>query len=197
MVHKIRIFWVGDVNLGSANVRIGLAQQDAPISVPHCIARRTSQVPKKNVQDQVCAFFTWMQSLVVWFWCLFELNSLFVIFFFTICSGSCLILRLQQCSTWSAKGLTILLVKRYLASWFMLIELRMHAGVPAMLCYVSFLCFWTKSFIICWDVCMSWSSDCFVVENTVFRWGSDKQSIFTKGMFLGWDFRTVLELEMP
>ncbi|KAL0414352.1 UNVERIFIED_CONTAM: Actin-related protein 9 [Sesamum radiatum] len=41
------------INPGSANVRIGLAQQDAPISVPHCIARRTSQVPKKNVQDQL------------------------------------------------------------------------------------------------------------------------------------------------
>ncbi|XP_051127803.1 actin-related protein 9 isoform X2 [Andrographis paniculata] len=41
------------INPGSANVRIGLAQQDCPISVPHCIARRTSQVPKKNVQDQL------------------------------------------------------------------------------------------------------------------------------------------------
>lgn len=41
------------INPGSANVRIGLAQQDAPISVSHCIARRTSQVPKKNVQDQL------------------------------------------------------------------------------------------------------------------------------------------------
>ncbi|KAK6138891.1 hypothetical protein DH2020_027365 [Rehmannia glutinosa] len=41
------------INPGSANIRIGLAQQDAPVSVPHCIARRTSQVPKKNVQDQL------------------------------------------------------------------------------------------------------------------------------------------------
>ncbi|CAA0806660.1 Actin-related protein 9 [Striga hermonthica] len=41
------------INPGSANVRIGLAKHDAPISVPHCIARRTSQVPKRNVQDQL------------------------------------------------------------------------------------------------------------------------------------------------
>ncbi|KAL3626400.1 Actin-like protein arp9 [Castilleja foliolosa] len=41
------------INPGSANIRIGLAKQDAPISIPHCIARRTSQVPKKNVQDQL------------------------------------------------------------------------------------------------------------------------------------------------
>lgn len=41
------------INPGSANVRIGLAQQDSPISVPHCIARRTSQSPKRNVQDQL------------------------------------------------------------------------------------------------------------------------------------------------
>ncbi|KAL8048121.1 hypothetical protein ABFS82_07G042800 [Erythranthe guttata] len=41
------------INPGSANIRIGLAQHDAPVSVPHCIARRTSQVPKKNVQDQL------------------------------------------------------------------------------------------------------------------------------------------------
>ncbi|GFP95906.1 actin-related protein 9 [Phtheirospermum japonicum] len=41
------------INPGSANIRIGLAKQDAPFSVPHCIARRTSQVPKKNVQDQL------------------------------------------------------------------------------------------------------------------------------------------------
>ncbi|KAL6519926.1 Actin-like protein arp9 [Orobanche minor] len=41
------------INPGSANLRIGLANQDAPISVPHCIARRTSQMPKKNVQDQM------------------------------------------------------------------------------------------------------------------------------------------------
>lgn len=63
-------------------MRIGLAQQDAPISVPHCIARRTSQVPKKNVQDQVYAFFTWTAICVVWFWFLFELNSWFDIVFF-------------------------------------------------------------------------------------------------------------------
>ncbi|XP_042028454.1 actin-related protein 9-like isoform X2 [Salvia splendens] len=41
------------INPGSANLRIGLAQQDAPITVPHCIARRTSQMPKRNVQDQL------------------------------------------------------------------------------------------------------------------------------------------------
>lgn len=41
------------INPGSANVRVGLAQQDAPFIVPHCIARRTSQLPKLNVQDQM------------------------------------------------------------------------------------------------------------------------------------------------
>lgn len=42
--------------LGSGNVRFGLAQQDAPFSIPHCIARRTTgsnQSPRRNVQDQV------------------------------------------------------------------------------------------------------------------------------------------------
>lgn len=42
--------------LGSANIRIGLAQQDVPFNIPHCIARRTTganQAPKKIVQDQV------------------------------------------------------------------------------------------------------------------------------------------------
>ncbi|XP_056169176.1 actin-related protein 9-like [Syzygium oleosum] len=40
------------INPGSANIRVGLAQQDAPFTLPHCIARYTSQVPKPNVQDQ-------------------------------------------------------------------------------------------------------------------------------------------------
>ncbi|XP_048141259.1 actin-related protein 9-like [Rhodamnia argentea] len=41
------------INPGSANIRVGLAQQDAPFTAPHCIARCTSQVPKRNVQDQM------------------------------------------------------------------------------------------------------------------------------------------------
>ncbi|KAK4482806.1 hypothetical protein RD792_009976 [Penstemon davidsonii] len=41
------------INPGSANIRIGIAQQDSPFNVPHCIARRTSQLPKKSVQDQL------------------------------------------------------------------------------------------------------------------------------------------------
>ncbi|XP_019180509.1 PREDICTED: actin-related protein 9 isoform X1 [Ipomoea nil] len=41
------------INPGSANIRIGRAQQDSPLNIPHCIARRTSQVPKRNVQDQM------------------------------------------------------------------------------------------------------------------------------------------------
>ncbi|XAR49001.1 hypothetical protein NMG60_11032011 [Bertholletia excelsa] len=44
------------INPGSANVRIGLAQQEAPLNIPHCIARRTTganQAPKRNVQDQM------------------------------------------------------------------------------------------------------------------------------------------------
>lgn len=41
---------------GSANIRIGLAQQETPFNVPHCVARYTTvgnQVPKRHVQDQV------------------------------------------------------------------------------------------------------------------------------------------------
>ncbi|KAE9619195.1 putative Actin family [Lupinus albus] len=41
------------INPGSANIRIGLASQDTPYNIPHCIARHTKQVPKKNVQDQM------------------------------------------------------------------------------------------------------------------------------------------------
>ncbi|EPS72400.1 hypothetical protein M569_02361, partial [Genlisea aurea] len=41
------------INPGSANVRIGLAQQDTPVSIPHCIARHTTQLPKMNVRDQL------------------------------------------------------------------------------------------------------------------------------------------------
>ncbi|XP_071732517.1 actin-related protein 9 [Rutidosis leptorrhynchoides] len=44
------------INPGSANIRIGRAQQNAPFSIPHCIARRTTganQSPRRNVQDQM------------------------------------------------------------------------------------------------------------------------------------------------
>lgn len=44
------------INPGSANVRMGLAQQDTPFNIPHCIARHTNgrnQIPRKNVQDQM------------------------------------------------------------------------------------------------------------------------------------------------
>ncbi|KAG6597379.1 Actin-related protein 9, partial [Cucurbita argyrosperma subsp. sororia] len=41
------------INPGSANIRIGLASQDAPFNIPHCIARYTNQVPKRSVQDQM------------------------------------------------------------------------------------------------------------------------------------------------
>ncbi|XP_057489006.1 actin-related protein 9 isoform X4 [Actinidia eriantha] len=44
------------INPGSANIRIGLAQQDTPFNIPHCIARRTTganQAPRRNVQDQL------------------------------------------------------------------------------------------------------------------------------------------------
>ncbi|CAI0559176.1 unnamed protein product [Linum tenue] len=41
------------INPGSANVRIGVARQDTPSIIPHCIARYTNQTPKLNVQDQV------------------------------------------------------------------------------------------------------------------------------------------------
>ncbi|KAJ1383944.1 Actin family [Sesbania bispinosa] len=41
------------INPGSANIRIGLASQDTPFNIPHCIARHTTQVPKRNVQDQM------------------------------------------------------------------------------------------------------------------------------------------------
>ncbi|MED6150241.1 Actin-like protein arp9 (SWI/SNF complex component arp9) [Stylosanthes scabra] len=41
------------INPGSANIRIGLASQDNPFNIPHCIARHTKQVPRRNVQDQM------------------------------------------------------------------------------------------------------------------------------------------------
>ncbi|CAL1411140.1 unnamed protein product [Linum trigynum] len=41
------------INPGSANVRIGVARQDTPSIIPHCIARYTNQTPKLNVQDQM------------------------------------------------------------------------------------------------------------------------------------------------
>ncbi|KAK9288056.1 hypothetical protein L1049_016502 [Liquidambar formosana] len=44
------------INPGSANIRIGLAQQETPFNIPHCIARHMTGgnvVPKKNVQDQM------------------------------------------------------------------------------------------------------------------------------------------------
>ncbi|KAL9401381.1 hypothetical protein Peur_005230 [Populus x canadensis] len=41
------------INPGSANIRIGLAPQDAPLNIPHCIARYTNLRPKFNLQDQM------------------------------------------------------------------------------------------------------------------------------------------------
>ncbi|XP_021751791.1 actin-related protein 9-like isoform X2 [Chenopodium quinoa] len=43
------------INPGSANIKIGLGTQDAPLVIPHCIARRTTGAnlhPRKNVVDQ-------------------------------------------------------------------------------------------------------------------------------------------------
>lgn len=41
------------INPGSANIRIGLASNDTPFNIPHCIARHTKQVPERNVIDQM------------------------------------------------------------------------------------------------------------------------------------------------
>lgn len=44
------------INPGSANIKIGLGTQDAPLIIPHCIARRTTGAnlpPRKNVLDQM------------------------------------------------------------------------------------------------------------------------------------------------
>ncbi|XP_010672134.2 actin-related protein 9 isoform X2 [Beta vulgaris subsp. vulgaris] len=44
------------INPGSANIKIGLATQDVPLIIPHCIARRTAGAnvpPRKNVIDQM------------------------------------------------------------------------------------------------------------------------------------------------
>ncbi|GAB2266650.1 Actin-like protein arp9 [Dionaea muscipula] len=44
------------INPGSASIRIGLASHDAPLIIPHCIARRTvgaNQPPRRTVQDQM------------------------------------------------------------------------------------------------------------------------------------------------
>ncbi|GFZ14241.1 hypothetical protein Acr_24g0004310 [Actinidia rufa] len=46
----------GWIQGGSANIRIGLAQQDTPFNIPHCITRlttRANQAPRRNVQDQL------------------------------------------------------------------------------------------------------------------------------------------------
>ncbi|VVB07224.1 unnamed protein product [Arabis nemorensis] len=40
-------------NPGSGNVRIGLAKQETPFNVPHCIARHNTQAWKPNVVDQM------------------------------------------------------------------------------------------------------------------------------------------------
>lgn len=48
--------------LGSANIRIGLASQDTPLNIAHCIARHTTQVPRRNVQDQVS--YTFLTSVL-------------------------------------------------------------------------------------------------------------------------------------
>ncbi|KAK4783231.1 hypothetical protein SAY86_007605 [Trapa natans] len=40
------------INPGSANIRIGLASQDIPYNLPHCIARYETHQPKRNVRDQ-------------------------------------------------------------------------------------------------------------------------------------------------
>ncbi|XWS13818.1 hypothetical protein CRYUN_Cryun36dG0071100 [Craigia yunnanensis] len=41
------------INPGSANIRVRLAKQDSPFNIPHCIAFRTNQFSKLNVQDQL------------------------------------------------------------------------------------------------------------------------------------------------
>ncbi|KAF7837510.1 actin-related protein 9 [Senna tora] len=41
------------INPGSANIRVGLASQDTPFNIPHCIAHHIKQAPKRNVQDQM------------------------------------------------------------------------------------------------------------------------------------------------
>ncbi|XP_057527724.1 actin-related protein 9 isoform X3 [Amaranthus tricolor] len=44
------------INPGSANIKVGLANQDAPFVIAHCIARRTTGAnlpPRKNVVDQM------------------------------------------------------------------------------------------------------------------------------------------------
>ncbi|KAJ0478577.1 hypothetical protein HanHA300_Chr13g0501571 [Helianthus annuus] len=45
------------MSFGSANIRIGLAQQVAPFNIPHCIATRmttgANESPRRNVQDQM------------------------------------------------------------------------------------------------------------------------------------------------
>ncbi|PQM40974.1 actin-related protein 9 [Prunus yedoensis var. nudiflora] len=50
------------INPGSANIRIGLASQDTPLNFAHCIARHTTQVPRRNVQDQVS--YTFLTSVL-------------------------------------------------------------------------------------------------------------------------------------
>ena len=51
-----RFLFCNLIGSGSANIRIGLATQDAPLNIPHCIARYTNQIPKFKVQDQVNSY---------------------------------------------------------------------------------------------------------------------------------------------
>lgn len=66
------------IGLGSANIRIGLATQDAPLNIPHCIARYANQIPKFKVQDQVSSYlplfylFTALLCFVVNFFSLLD-----------------------------------------------------------------------------------------------------------------------------
>jgi actin-related protein 8 len=45
------------INLGSANVRVGLAMDEKPFNVPNCIARYITQSGKPTVVDQVLSNF--------------------------------------------------------------------------------------------------------------------------------------------
>jgi len=66
---------------GSASIRIGLASQDTPFNIPHCIARHTKQT-EGNVIDQVFLIICFIIYCILspsFFFCMDTCFNLFVV----------------------------------------------------------------------------------------------------------------------
>lgn len=150
---------------GSANIRIGLATHDIPFNIPHCIARYTSQVLKKNVQDQVLSL-TFSKFCNLWFSSCWFLDLVWAFF-------RCSILRLLLLSTWSVRRHMILWVSVHAHCY----QLYLHSLGNIVLyldcnfvCLI-FLCFW---------------KDRVVLEDTFFGWRGCQQFFPSQGMRNDW-----------